>query len=210
MNSPSWPVVVRTGAQLTLSAVVGVLAPSVANADIYAWVGPSGDVTYSNLPPPKNARVFAVIEETAPPTAQQQAALDAAHQAEMRALNDRVQQLEREMQQSRWQAEAPLPYPAGAAPAYPPPPPPSYASGCDYDFMDCDLLGPPVYYTAGVPLWWGFRGHREGFHQGFHHFPHGSRPIGGPHFGGGFSGGFSGHGGRMSGGFSSGGLARAH
>ena len=214
MNSLNWPVVIRTGAQLTLSAVVGALAPCVANAEIYAWVDPSGDVTYSNLPPPKNARVFAVIEESAPPTPQQQAASEAAHQAEMRALNDRVQQLEREMQQSRWEAEPPVPYPSSAAPPAYPPPPPSYAAGCDYEFMDCDLLGPPVYYTAGVPLWWGFRGHREGFHQGFHHFPHPGHPIGGPHFGGGFSGrgggGFPHHGGHMSGGFSGGGLARAH
>ncbi len=224
MNSLSWPVVVRTGAQLTLSAVVGVLAPSVANAEIYAWVDPSGDVTYSNLPPPKNARVFAVIEESAPPTPQQQAATEAAHQAEMRALNDRVQQLERELQQSRWEADEPEPYPS-AAPAYPPPPPPSYTAGCDFDYMDCDLLGPPVYYTAGVPLWWGFRGHRDGFHQGFHHFHHPGHPIGGPHFSGGFPGSFPGgfgpHGGRSSGGFSGGfgahggrfsggGLARAH
>jgi hypothetical protein len=202
MNRISWAVVFRTGAQLAVSAAFGALVPCVANAEIYAWVDPSGDVTYSNLPPPKNARVFAVIEETAPPTPQQQAAADAAHQSEMRALNDRVQQLEREMQQSRWESEPPAPYPVAAAPY--PPPPPGYGAGCDSEYLDCDMLGGPVYYTAGVPLWWGQRPHREGFHQGFHHSPHPGRPLGGPRVGG-----FSGHAGRMSGGFS-GGLARSH
>jgi hypothetical protein len=167
-----------------LGVVVGaaaVLAPSYAAAEIYGWVDGSGAVTYSNLPPPKNAKVIDVIEEAPPPSPQSQAAAQAAHQAEMRALNDKVQQLEREIQQTRWQATPPpTPYPTAA----PPPPPyteaPSYDT-CDPEFLDCYLWSPqPVYSTAWFVPSFGFRGHRDhdGFHHGFHHFS----PTGGPHF----------------------------
>jgi hypothetical protein len=184
----------------SLLSVVGALTPSIAAAEIYAWIDPSGDVTYSNLPPPKNARVFDVIRETPPPTAQEQAAAEAAHQAQMRVLNDKVQQLEQELQQTRWQASAPVPYPAGAPPSYGPPP--SYASassygGCDPEYFDCSSWDGPIYSVGVFP--WGFRGHRDhdhdhdrdGFHHGFHHFPH---SVGGPHFAGGRAVHAGGHG----------------
>jgi hypothetical protein len=167
------------------------LAPSAAVAEIYGWVDPSGAVTYSNLPPPKNARVIDVIEETPPPTPQAQAAAEAAHQAEMRALNEKVRQLEQEMQQSRYQsAPAPPPYPVAAPPSYGPPP--SYASygpACDPELFDCAWWAAgPAYYTIGVLPWWGFHRHHDHDHDrdrgdrfdhGFHRFPH---PVGGPHF----------------------------
>jgi hypothetical protein len=179
MKSFGWPAAVRIGAVLGL---VGIFAPSLASAEIYAWIDSNGDVTYGNLPPPKNARVFEVINETPPPSPQSQAAAEAAHQAEMRALNDRVQQLEQELQQSRYQAMPPAPYPMAAPPSYAPPPDYATASsygGCDSDFYDCSSWAGPVYYTVGVAPYWGFRPRRD-----FDHFHHGrvTHPTGGPHF----------------------------
>src|SRR5258708_20843353 len=176
----SWSNAVRAGA---LIGVLGGLVPSQAAAEIYGWVDASGSVTYSNLPPPKSARVVDVIPEIPPPSPQALAAGEAAHQSEMRALNDRVQQIERELQQAR---SAPPPYPVAPPASYPPPPsygaPPSYAptasyeSACDAAYYDCNLWDGPAYYTIGVPFW-GFRGRdrdhdhdhdRDGFHHGFH------------------------------------------
>lgn len=197
-----WSDAVRVGA---LIGVLGGLVPSQAAAEIYGWVDASGSVTYSNLPPPKSARVIDTIEETPPPSPQALAAAEAAHQSEMRALNEKVQQLEREMQQARSPS-----YPVGAAPSYGPPPsygsPPSYAptasydAGCDAAYYDCNLWDGPAYYSIGVPFW-GFRPgrdrdrdhDRDGFHHGFHHFSH---PGGAPRFAGGARpAGVGGHGG---------------
>jgi hypothetical protein len=176
-----WSVAVLVSA---LAGVAAAFAPLNAAAEIYGWVDPSGAVTYSNLPPPKNARVIDVIQETPPPTPQAQAAAEAAHQSEMRALNERVQQLERELQQTRWQAPPAPSYPASAPPSYGPPPgyapTASYGPGCDPEFLDCDSWAGPVYYSVGLP-YWGFRHHHDHDHdRGSHRFPHPGG--GGPHF----------------------------
>jgi hypothetical protein len=168
-----------------LMGAAGALAPAAAMAEIYGWVDPSGSVTYSNLPPPKNARVIDVIEEAPPPTPQAQAAAEAAHEAEMRALNEKVRQLEQELQFTRYQsAPPPPPYPSMAAPSYGPPPyPASYGPCFDSDFFDCGWGGGPIYYTAGVVPFWGVRHHHDRddrFDHGLHRFPPG---FGGPHFG---------------------------
>jgi len=118
----------------------------------------------------------------------------------MRALNNRLQQLEQELQQSRYQAPPPVPYPMTAPPAYYPPPQyaaaPSYGA-CDSDFYDCSSWDGPIYYTVGVAPLWGFRRHHD---HDFDHFHHGrfTRPNGGPHFVG--STHFAGSGGGHSGG----------
>jgi Domain of unknown function (DUF4124) len=188
MNKLGWPAAMRVGAVVGL---VGMLTPSLASADIYAWVDSDGSVTYGNLPPPKNARVFEVIKDT-PPSPEAEAAAQAAHRSEMQALNARVQQLEQELQQSRYQAMPPPPpaYPMpppsyGSAASYGPPPDyaaaPSYGT-CDSDFYDCSTWASPIYYTVGVAPFWGFRPRHD-----FDHFHHGRfvHPGGGPHFNGG-------------------------
>jgi len=167
-----------------LIAAGAALAPSAATAEIYGWVDPSGSVTYSNLPPPKNARVIDVIEEAPPPSPQAQAAAEAAHQAEMRALNERVRQLEQELQLSRYDsAPPPPPYPGVAAPSYgPPPATASYGPCFDDEFFDCGWGGGPVFYAAGVVPSWGVRRHhdRDGrFDRGLHRGPPG---VATPHF----------------------------
>jgi hypothetical protein len=181
MSTLGWPAAMRIGAVL---GVVGVLAPSLASAEIYAWIDANGDVTYGNMPPPKNARVFEVIDETPLPTPEKQAAIEAAHQAEMRALNQKVQQLEQQLQQSHYQAMPPPPYPMAAPSPYAPAPEysagPSYPTACDSDFYDCSSWAGPVYYTVGVLPYGGFRHHHDfdGFHR-HGHFPH---PGGGSNF----------------------------
>ncbi|MBV8211151.1 MAG: DUF4124 domain-containing protein [Burkholderiaceae bacterium] len=157
-----------------------VLPPSAAAA-IYGWVDASGSMTYSNLPPPNDARVVVEIEDIAPPTPQAQAAADAAHQAEMRALQERLHQLESERRYvPDYAAPSPPPYPV-PAPTYGPPPQyaSTYAPDCDPDVYDCyGWAGPPVYFTTIAPPR-GFRRHdRDGFHHGSR-FP---RPVGGTRF----------------------------
>ena len=194
MSRFDWLAAMRVGAPLALFGAIGALAPAVASAEIYGWVDPSGDVTYSNLPPPKNARVFDVIKETPPPSPEAQAAAEAAHRSQMDALNDKVHQLEREMQMQRQLAAAP-PYPppgpyssgsSGYGPSYTGAyAPPDYGVGCDSDYYDCNLWDGPAYYSVGIAPWpLGFRRDRDDFRhhgrdhdRGFHRFP------GGPHFG---------------------------
>jgi hypothetical protein len=150
--------------------ILGTLVPSLAGAEIYGWVDPSGDVTYSNLPPPKNARVIEVIPEEPPlpaaAVAQAKASADAAHQSQLQALNDRIRQLEREIQQVQRQPP-PMPYPVASAPT---------GSGCDSELYDCDTWAGPVYYTIGTLEPWRIphqNGHLHGFrHDGPHHVPH--------------------------------------
>jgi len=170
-------------AAAVLVALVGaaaMLVPSIALAAIYGWVDASGAMTYSNLPPPKDARVVVEIDDIAPPTPQAQAAADAAHASEMRALEERLHQLESE--RPRLSAYGPPP-PAYSvpAPAYGPPPlSASYGPGCDPDYYDCYTWdGPPVYFTTvGAVPFRGFRHRdhdrdhdRDGFRHGFNHFP---------------------------------------
>jgi hypothetical protein len=98
----------------------------------------------------------------------------------MRALNDRVQQLEQELAQSRYAAMPPPQYPMAPPPSYGVPPDysPAY-SACDSDFYDCSSWVGPAYYTIGVPPTWAYRPRRD-----FDHFHHGhlTHPAGGPHF----------------------------
>src|SRR5271165_6528468 len=171
MNRPGWAAALAVAAV----GVVGASTPLPAAAEIYGWVDSSGSVTYSNLPPPKDAKIIDRIEE-APSTPQSQAAAAAAHDAQMQTLNARVQQLEWELRQSTMAPAPPpsAPYPVASAP--------SYGPDCDPGFFDCGVWDGPAYYTIGVPYWPYYRP-REGFHHrgGFPHPPH----SGGPPFKGG-------------------------
>ena len=190
MNRIGWSASTLASA---LAGAVVVLFPACAGAEIYGWVDPSGGVTYSNLPPPKDARVIEVIPET-PPNPQAEAAAAAAHDAEMKALNERVHQLEQELRASRMES---APYPVST----PPPPPgygapsypsydtgPGYATGCDPEMFDCNVWSGPVYLTTGFAPWpwwgwWGYRPPQDFRHDHVHHHYHG--PGGAPHFTGG-------------------------
>ncbi len=86
--------------QSTLAALLfGAFGSQLAHADIYTWVDSSGTLNVSNIAPPDGTRVTSVIHASAPETAARDAAAhEAARQAEVQALNERMRQLEGEVQ----------------------------------------------------------------------------------------------------------------
>jgi hypothetical protein len=162
---------------MAVMAIVGL--PAVSSAEIYTWVDSSGVVTYSNLSPPKDAKVTDVVHET-PLTPQDLA--DAAHRSEVSALNDRIRLLELEMARSKREL---VDYP-GAPPAPP-------GGGCGPDgYSDCNPQWSP-YYTTGLLYGSTGRWHTDmhastrGHGYPWHHTPAGSARIthvaSGPHAG---------------------------
>src|SRR4051812_1866241 len=107
--------------QLSLAiGVVTLLGSTPAHADIYTWVDASGKVNLSNRPPPEGARVTSVYREDAAVHAAAEAARAAAAREEVKALNERVTQLERDLVAAN---ARPPPAPIVYAPAPPPPVP---------------------------------------------------------------------------------------
>ncbi len=138
-----------------IAVAVALAAPVIARAEIYGWVDSNGEVTYSNLPPPDSARVFDVMQEPAPSPAK--AADQAAHAAQMDALNDRLRLMELEMARAKREV---VDYPA------PPPSPPGVGCGPG-DAYDC-LADPGPYYTTGFLYgdpFWASRQHESRRHR---------------------------------------------
>lgn len=149
---------------LTCVALVAMGFAAPCAAEIYGWVDSNGTFTYSNLPPPKDARVTDVIAEE--PARASGAA--PARQADIAALNDRIRLLELQRDRERMRA-AEIPAP----PAYFPPAPPQPAYGCGPDGdSDCSVYGGPYYVTAIGPAY--YYGRRAFAHRG-HGAP--SRPM---------------------------------
>ena len=137
----------------TLPLVVAfTLGGQLAHADIYTWVDASGATHVSNLSPPEGARVTRITHENPQKPVRADTARDAAHDVEIQALSDRVQQLQREVDLARTYAPPPQPmaYPAISPP---PPPAPAYAvddmsasaNPCDPVFGGCGYWGQPFY-----------------------------------------------------------------
>ncbi|MGH2408440.1 MAG: DUF4124 domain-containing protein [Candidatus Limnocylindrales bacterium] len=145
-----------------LAIIAGALGLQAADAEIYTWVDTSGSVNVGNLAPPKDVRVIKVTPALAPATAaRNEAAREAARLAETQALEERVRQLEGEVEAAKRQPP-PVVYsemPAPPPPRYRAPPvryavvstPPAY-SGCDAGWMDCGLgLGwSPAFFPTSV------------------------------------------------------------
>jgi hypothetical protein len=145
------------------AAAFGFLTyPGISSAEIYGWVDGSGAVTYSNLPPPKGARLTDLIHEDPPSP---QAVAESTHRAEVSALNDRIRLLELEMARAKRES---VDYPAPpVAPAGP---------GCGPDgYADCNGPWGP-YYTTGI-LYGTGRAYRDGRSYG-HGGAHPYRPSG--------------------------------
>lgn len=155
----------------------GLCAASLARADVYTWVDAKGNVNVSNLDPPDGARVLHVAHESAEAKARADAAHDAARQAEIKALSERVAELE-----SKAQATFDAPPPIAFAPAPTPPPPPQYnvivvpaapaanvTPAADYGcaWVGCAVpwgpFGYPVVFFSASP--------RARHDRGFHHLP---------------------------------------
>jgi hypothetical protein len=141
----------------------GTFGLQLAHADIYTWVDASGTVNVSNLAPPEGARVTRVTHASPPAiTARADAAREAAHQAEVQALAERVRQLEDDADLARRPAPAPIEYRAVAPPPVIQyivvPPTPQYAVnpappapiGCDPAGFECGFWGIPGFYPTSV------------------------------------------------------------
>src|SRR3954451_5488950 len=102
---------------LTLSFVGWfVWLSPVARADIYTWTDAAGRVNVSNITPPEAARVTHVTRDISPkPDAA--ASRDNPQQKEVRALADRVRQLEQELDVAKIPPTAFVPVPTPPAPA---------------------------------------------------------------------------------------------
>jgi uncharacterized protein DUF4124 len=173
---------------------LALFAALPARADIYTWTDAKGSINVSNIAPPEGAHVTKVVHDSPP---RPQAAIDAAeaaHQAEVRALNDRVTQLERDADAAArtparpppvyasYYAAAPAPAPQVPAIQYSVYPPESSAQGCDWNWNDCasNTWWTPPIYTAPfffIPTT-GFR-HQRPFPGG--HFPPPRGPRGPRH-----------------------------
>jgi len=147
--------------------LAGTVGLQLAHADIYTWVDASGAVNVSNLAPAESAHVTSIIHASAPATAARDAAVrDAAHQADVQALADRVRQLEDEVQFAGRQVPPQVEYRAVPAPPiiqyvinqmpppvqYPTNAPTAAYTGCDSTWIECELWPSPGIYPASVIL----------------------------------------------------------
>jgi Domain of unknown function (DUF4124) len=148
-----------------LAALAAALGAQAARADIYTWVDATGAINVSNVAPPDGTRVASVTHASVPGAARAEAAREAARQAEVQALAERVRQLEDEADLARRAAPPPMEYRAIAPPppviqyvVMPPAPqyaanpaPPAYA-GCDPLSVDCGFWNFPGFYPTTVVL----------------------------------------------------------
>lgn len=133
-----------------------------AHADIYTWVDSSGKVNLSNQPPPEGARVTNVYREDPAVHASAEAARAAAQRAELKALNDRVTQLERDLDAANERpppapvvytlpAPAPAPYPSVVAQTIVVPSSPAYGD-CPNPWANCLSPGNFGFYPGSIVL----------------------------------------------------------
>ena len=152
------------GWSLTSLAALCVFVSAFAHADIYTWTDASGRLNVSNVAPPEGARVTHVTREAAPKS-DGAAPRETTRDVEVRALAERIKQLEQEIDASKSASPA---LPSGPAVTAAPPPPvvvtvpvwnyvapaatdatyaqPSY-SGCDFN---CAPLWSSFYPASTV------------------------------------------------------------
>jgi hypothetical protein len=142
------------------------LLPQLARADIYTWTDASGRINVSNLAPPQGARVTNVVHERSPAASAplSDAARNAARDAEVQALEERVRELQDGVERARRQAPAPMDYrpipepPAARYGVAFAPPVVQYADaaapaanpGCDATWVGCGPWWGPGIYPASV------------------------------------------------------------
>jgi hypothetical protein len=181
----------RMAALPAIVLAVLLVAPA-ADADVYTWVDAKGNVNVSNLEPPEGARILGVTRENPAAKAQAEAAREAARQGEVKALAERVAELESKTE-AAFNAPPPVAYPPPVPYAPPPPAPqynvivmppeqPDYASayasyGCAW--VGCYTAWPPLFYPAAV-FFTNQRDHHHDFHRPRHVVPtppHGMPPA---------------------------------
>lgn len=155
---------------VAVACAIGVLASSMARADIYTWVDAAGSLNVSNVPPPDGVTISKIVPDSPPrPVPPPGVEADARRQAQVQMLAERVQQLERQV------ATAPpsqpvvmyAPPPSNAEPqvqyaAYEGPQAYTQNASCDPSWTDCGTWPygipyappyayyPPYYYPASV------------------------------------------------------------
>jgi hypothetical protein len=148
--------------------VLAALGPVAASADIYTWVDASGNVNLSNRPPREGTRVTHVFREDPAVRASAEAARATAQREELRALNERVDQLERDLEAARRPAPvvyappvtpAPVAYPPVVAQTFVSPSPSGYAD-CADPWGGCFSPGFFGFYPSGVVVLSAPRSHR--------------------------------------------------
>ena len=175
----------RTLWGLLVGIVAGMSYPPLARADVYTWVDAAGVTNVSNLPPPEGVRTSMVTRAAPKDPAREAAFREAARESELRALNERVQQLQAAVEQSRRETPPPAafvsppPVHYAPAPAVPQvivvsPPPPAYpqpSSGCDYSWGNCGFGFWPGFYPTSVVVLRNrhFRHDHHPVHLGRHH-----------------------------------------
>jgi hypothetical protein len=172
--------------------LLGACGLPLAHADIFTWTDESGRVNISNLTPPDGVRVTRVMHEdkaaiAARDTARE-AAREALREAEVRALAERVRQLQSEVELAK--RPAPQQVESRVIPAPPiiqyfPPPEPQYAAaappvydGCDFGF-DCGLGWGSGFYPYNFVVWGSPRRTHPGRGDGRPHGPRQPFPGGG-------------------------------
>jgi len=159
-----------------------VLGAPVARADIYTWTDANGRVNISNLDPPEGANVTSVVRETPKPQLPAPLATIPAPQQDVQALNDRLRQLELEVELARRQAASPtIIYAAAPAPqppvqySYVPEPAPSYGYGYGYGYngFGCDPSWFGCGFGYGYAPYWYPASVIVMRTSGFHHKDHG-------------------------------------
>ena len=164
----------------------------LAHAEIWTWTDEFGRVNISNLTPPDGVRVTRVMHEDKAAIAARETAREAAREslreAEVRALAERVRQLQYEVELAKRPApqqvesrviQAPpiIQYFAPPEPQYVAAAPPAYG-GCDFGF-DCGFGWGSGYYPGNFVVLSSVQNRRG-------HPVRGGRPIGPkPHFPGG-------------------------
>jgi hypothetical protein len=140
-----------------LTALAAVAFSTAACAQqIAGWTDSNGQVTYSNLTPPRGAKVTDIIPDTPLST---QAVQEATRRSEIYALNDRIRLLEFEQARS-WREVA----------DYPAQPVPPLSSGCSLDgYGNCNSQWGRYYTTGflyGTAVRRGYEGHDFGHNNG--------------------------------------------
>ena len=149
------PFLLRTAVSAVLAGALGV---PLAHADVYTWTDVSGRLNVSNLAPPEGVHVSRVVHEDPSKVRPPAPPRDAARDAEMQALNERVAELQDQVDRAQRQPPAPVvAYRAVAPPpvqvtvnVVPPAPAadyaasPAYPPGCDPTVFGCPVFGYPV------------------------------------------------------------------
>jgi uncharacterized protein DUF4124 len=155
---------IRSAGVVGLALGAALAAP--AHADIFTWTDASGRTNISNVEPPKDVHARRIVQKDLPKKRSDDGARAAAQATEVQALQDRVAELETEVDDARRRASAAAyraPVPAAPPVVVVAPPPAAYAPApsayaeapdsvaCDPLMFGCPAFGYPAFaYPVNV------------------------------------------------------------